>query len=471
MPGLNAIARKWEIGGLALPPPPHIRALIKVTRDWGSIGLDTRVDPEPWRAFIDRIDPAEPSRLSRKDLRRLATEIWDFPELQGYVAGLVHHCAALSKRTLDRRLARAYWNRFRPDEPIFAYLGQFCASRVATLGTPWTEISSALPIWDCDGGPKSLGLMLLDVERRDALLRQAKLSLRDMQGGVVEAAFSALLLDRSRRSISGHSDSVIRDEAETILQLAEGLGAGAIQGNAGLIAYALLKPWVDRSAPIQHKDMIRIFLIKEFGDPRTNSNQWLSRANALSKKYQITDATDVFRLLNRWLTERSVELFFEIIADTTERKDHWKARRAFWNAYLTTGAISDAWCILGTQAERHVKRISGITPNDFGKVDGSNIDPGHSALLMKIGDLVIADWSHVGAVRFWKDPNTPALYAKKYYGKNLDRSSGYNYAKINHVPVKSMSHIGKWYRKFSDFIKQETGIQYSGPKGADLWGW
>jgi hypothetical protein len=292
-----------------------------------------------------------------------------------------------------------------------------------------------------------------------------------MQGGFVEAAFSALLLDRSRRSISGHSDSVIRDEAETILQLAEGLGAGAIQGNAGLIAYALLKPWVDRSAPIQHKDMIRIFLIKEFGDPRTNSNQWLSRANALSKKYQITDATDVFRLLNRWLTERSVELFFEIIADTTERKDHWKARRAFWNAYLTTGAISDAWCILGTQAERHVKRISGITPNDFGKVDGSNIDPGHSALLMKIGDLVIADWSHVGAVRFWKDPNTPALYAKKYYGKNLDRSSGYNYAKINHVPVKSMSHIGKWYRKFSDFIKQETGIQYSGPKGADLWGW
>ncbi|MBL0117327.1 MAG: hypothetical protein IPP45_19265 [Sphingomonadales bacterium] len=239
----------------------------------------------------------------------------------------------MSKRTLDRRLARAYWNRFRPDEPIFAYLGQFCASRVATLGTPWTEISSALPIWDCDGGPKSLGLMLLDVERRDALLRQAKLSLRDMQGGFVEAAFSALLLDRSRRSISGHSDSVIRDEAETILQLAEGLGAGAIQGNAGLIAYALLKPWMDRSAPIQHKDMIRIFLIKEFGDPRTNSNQWLSRANALSKKYQITDATDVFRLLNRWLTERSVELFFEIIADTTERKDHWKARRAFWNAY------------------------------------------------------------------------------------------------------------------------------------------
>ena len=184
--------------------------------------------------------------------------------------------------------------------------------------------------------------MLLDVEKRDALLDRAKLSLRDMQGGFVEAAFSALLLDRSSRSISGHSDSAICDEAETIVQLAEGLGAGAIQGNAGLIAYALLKPWADRAAPIEHKDMIRIFLIREFGDPRTNSNQWLSHASALSKKYQIADAADVFRLLNRWLTERSVELFFEIIADTTERKDHWKARRAFWNAYLTTGTISDA---------------------------------------------------------------------------------------------------------------------------------
>lgn len=471
MPGLSAIALKWQTGGMALPPPPQIRAIIKATRDWGSIVIDNRVDPEPWQAFIDRIDPAEPARLSRKDLRRLATEIWDFPELQAYVSGLVEHCATLGKRTLDRRLARAYWNRFRSDASVFSYLGQYCSSRVSTLGTPWTEISAVLPIWDCDIGPKSLGLLLLDVNKRDALLSRAKLTLRDMQGGYVEAAFSAVLLDRCVRTIRGHSEAAICDEAKTIIQLAEGLGAGAIQGNAGLIAYALLKPWMDRSAPAEHKDMIRVFLINEFGDPRTNSNQWLSRANALSKKHQITDAADVFRLLNRWLTERSVELFFEIIADTTERKDHWRARRAFWNAYLATDAISDAWCILGTQAERHVKRISGISPDDFGKVEGSNIDPGHSALLMRIGDLVIADWSHVGAVRFWKDPNTPTLYSRKYYGKNLDKGSGYSYAKMNHVPVKSMSHIGKWYRKFSDFIKQETGIQYSGPKGADLWGW
>jgi len=471
MPGLNAIARKWEIGGLALPPPPHIRALIKVTRDWGSIGLDNRVDPEPWQVFIDRIDPAEPSSLSRKDLRRLATEIWDFPELHGNVAGLVHHCAALSKRTLDRRLARAYWNRFKLDEPIFAYLGQYCASRGGSLGTPWTEISSALPIWDCDAGPKSLGLMLLDVERRDALLCRAKLGLRDMQGGFVEAAFSALLLDRCRRSISGHSDSAICDEAKTIIQLAEGLGAGAIQGNTGLIAHALLKPWMERSAPAEHKNMIRTFLIKQFGDPRKDGNQWDTRANVLSKRHQIIDAADIFRLLNRWLTERSVELFFEIIADTTERKDHWKARRAFWNAYLTTGAISDAWCILGTQAERQVGRIAGITKNDYGKVEGGNVEPGHSALLMKIGDLVIADWSHVGSARFWKYPDSPELYRSGYYGKPLIVVGRTSSAISKRTPVNLIDHKGKWYKKFADFIKHETGIQYSGPKGADLWGW
>ena len=470
-PGLNAIAQKWRISGMALPPPPQIRAITKVTRNWGLIGVDDRTDAEPWQTFIERIDPAQPSRLSRKDLRRLATEMWDFPELQVYVPGLVDHCAKLGKRTLDRRLARAYWNRFRFDAPVFTYLAQYCSSRLSSLGTPWTEISAALPVWDCEIGPRSLGLVLLDVSKRDALLSRAKLTLRDMQGGYVEAAFSALLLDRCIRTIRGHSDAAICDEARTIIELAEGLGAGAIQGNAGLIAYALLKPWMERSAPAEHKDMIRTFLIKQFGDPRKDGNQWDTRANVLSKRHQITDATDIFRLLSRWLTERSVELFFEIIADTTERKDHWKARRAFWNAYLATGAISDAWCILGSQAERHVGRVSGISRDDFGRVEGSNIDPGHSALLMRIGDLIIADWSHVGAVRFWKHPNTPKLYSSSYYGKNLDMAYGYRYANMSHVPIKSMSHIGKWYRKFSDFIRQETGIQYSGPKGADLWGW
>lgn len=471
MPGLFQSLAALADDRCGLPPPAAVRELPKAVREIGGIGAEERAESEPWDSFIARIDPANPAALGRKDLKRLIAELWSYPELEGFAPGLLRHCTKLARRSLDRRLARAYWNRFRPGAHVFRLLGQYCASCETSIGLPWTEIAANLAIWDTEKGPRALGLLLVDKERREIFFDQAGLSLSDMQGGFVEVAFSELLLNQCRNAVQGRSKASLHEEAATLIQLAQGLGSGTIQANAGLITYSLLGPCSNQSVDPEHKDIIRIFLIKEFGDPRTNSNQWQSRANALSKEHHISDAADVFRLLNRWLTERSVELFFEVIADTTERKDHWKARRAFWNAYLTTGAISDAWCILGNQAERHVRRISGISPNDFGKVEGSNIDPGHSALLMRIGDLVIADWSHVGAVRFWKEPNTPTLYSRKYYGKNLDRGSGYSYAKINHVPVQSMSHVGKWYRKFSDFIKQETGIKYSGPKGSDLWGW
>lgn len=471
MSGLLGIAQKFENGGLAMPSPPQVRALPKVMREWGAMAMHERSDPEPWQSFIERIDPANPARLGRKDLRRLASEIWDYPSLEEFVVGLVDHCARLAKRTLDRRLARAYWNRFKPGLAMFSYLGNYCASRESSLGLPWTELSAAIPLWHCEHGPKALGAVLLDTESRDAILDRAKLDMRDMQGGFVEAAFGALLLERSQRSIKNSSESALRNEGENISQLAEGLGDGALKGNAGLISYALLRPWMDRQSSGEYKDHIRAFLIKHFGDPRTGSNQWKSRASALQTKYQLSDADEAFRVLNRWLTERSVELFFEIIASTTERKDHWKARRAFWNAYLANGTISEAWCILGTQAARQANSIDGITLNDFGKVDGGGVDPSHSALLMKIGDLVIADWSHMGAVRFWKNPNCPDLYNKNYSGKNLYRSWTNSYARSNHLPINSMSHVGRWYKKFADLIHQETGIRYPGPKPADLWGW
>jgi len=471
MAGLLSTIRTLSSERLGLPPPAPVRSLPKAVRELGDLGIEERNDLESWDDFIIRINPAEPSELGLKDLKRLASELWSYPELERFGPSLLEHCGTRSKRVLDKCLARSYWNRFNPELPIFADLARYCATRSDRLPSRWRQMAEEFPLWDHELGPKALGQLLLEPTRRETMLSRVNLDMRDMQGGFVEEAFSALLRDLSKRSTTHCSEFELLDEAAIILELAESLGAGVLRSNAGLISYVLLKPWINRAANAEHKDALRVFLVKQFGDPRTKQNEWLSRAKLLHAADQVHDAPEVFQLLNRWLTERSVELFFEIIADTTERKDHWMARRAFWNAYLETGAISDAWCILGSQAERQVRMLTGVSSSDFGRVEGNAIDPGHSALLMKIGDLVIADWSHVGAVRFWKLPNCPSLYSRKYFGKNLDRSAGYGYARTDYIPVKSMSHIGKWYRKFSDFIRKETGVVYSGPKGADLWGW
>lgn len=466
MPGLLAISQKVAASGRIIPHPPQIRAMPKLTREWGAMGLDARVDVEPWQHFILRVDPYNPEVLARRDLRRLASEIWDHPNLEDCVPLLVKHCASISKRSLDRRLARAYWNRFKIDVPMFAHLAGYCASRQKQLGSPWGEIANEIPLWDCDLGPAAFGRKLLHAEERDTFLQKVSLRSQDLQGGFVEAAFRALLLSLAGKSRGQNSIAIEQDEGDAVLSLGKLLGEGTVKANADLLAYVLLKPWTAIDPDDAYRDRVMAILLEKVGDPRTSQNNWDTLADTLARVHGLNDAPKVLGLLHQWITEKTVRLFFDLIARTTDRPDQWRERRAFWEAYLDNKFVERAWFALGQEARGLAQVAKTSQGLRFGRVGGSGAASGQSVLLMKIGDMVIAEWSDNGRARFWmaESPRAPKFNQNYYEGQTLRSMSG-------GPGFEALAHQGKWYRKFADHIAYKTGIPYKGPRTVSLWGW
>ena len=466
MPGVLVVSKKIAADGWVIPPPPRIRALAKLVREWGAMGSDERVDAEPWKNFVLRVNPYEPASLARRDLRRLASEVWEYSDLEDCVPGLLQHCAKIAKRRLDRRLARAYWNRFKTSVPAFEELAVYCAQRQAQLGAPWNEIAAAIPLWDYNLGPGALGQTLLREEHREAFFSQVNLRSQDMQGGFVEAAFGALLQSRAVRNQARRSVALEQSDGDDILSLGRSLGDGTIKANADLLAYVLLKPWTTIDPEEAYRDQVIVLLLEKLGDPRTSQNEWDTLAGRLSQNYGLDDAQDVLGVLHHWITEKTVRLFFDLIARTTDRPDQWKERRAFWESYLDKKYVERAWFALGNNAGDLAKMAKSSQGLLFGRVAGNGAASSQSVLLMKIGDLIIAEWSDNGRARFWlaNSGRAPAFNKPRYEGQSLRLMNGGS-------GFVAMAHQGKWYRKFADHITEITGISYSGPRSWTLWGW
>ncbi len=123
------------------------------------------------------------------------------------------------------------------------------------------------------------------------------------------------------------------------------------------------------------------------------------------------------------------------------------------------GIMLQSFAGLGLQASG-----SGMAIGDFSGAASSQ-----SVLLMKIGDLIVAEWSDNGRARFWVDAAEnsrflPKFNSKYYEGQTLRSMSG-------GTGFEAIAHQGKWYRKFADHIAATTRIPYKGPRPVSLWGW
>jgi hypothetical protein len=93
----------------------------------------------------------------------------------------------------------------------------------------------------------------------------------------------------------------------------------------------------------------------------------------------------------------------------------------------------------------------------FAAIDrtGSGKTRDHAALLIRIGDLTIVDWSHNGKYNIWRqrDRGAPKLFEKEYIASTLAS------------PWRSTSHIGPerdyWQTQLAQIIYDETGRRVS----------
>lgn len=204
-------------------------------------------------------------------------------------------------------------------------------------------------------------------------------------------------------------------------------------------AETLLEPLADRKFPPHVQEKILRFFERTLGHPRVSPHNW----SVVSAKAQ--------RVMLGWLVRISLDQFFELISQTIEHH-HWEARQSFWRAYLDDGHIEEAWVALGRRARWEVRATANLTEEfAHGRLEGGGAD--QVLLLMRMSELVIAEWSHNGACRVWhaSDARAPELYREAYLADTV-RSNA----------VKEIRHAGSdrglWQGRLAHYIHQQTGI-------------
>lgn len=342
-----------------------------------------------------------------------------------------------------RRLIQAWllhFNRENPPRSAATLIIKACAMWPEWL---WAQRHASLDLFDVENGPANLaGHVLDDTRPVREVLRERGLGEWLQTGGYAEAAFAAALVDVPRRLRLSVSEARGLDLVRRTLEWAES-SSGDIQfpNLRAPVAEALLVPWLQSAPPKAVERTITSFLLKAFGDPRMQRTRW----NGVNDS-----ATNVFK---RWLTGATLEAFIRVIERVAE-KDHWKYRKAFWMAYYRAGHVLDAWVVLGPEA----KWIS----REFADLKGQSaelikpLQSNHSVLLLRIGNLVVADWSHNGKCRVWREGDlyAPKLYRTKYEAGDLRAATDFEV-------VHHGSSAGGWQLKIHDHIRGLTGIRLS----------
>lgn len=212
------------------------------------------------------------------------------------------------------------------------------------------------------------------------------------------------------------------------------------------LAEALLTPFRDGSQPTEASNRIKAYLLEVYGDPRLDRSQWQGVAPYAEE------------VMLRWLVESTLEDFFRFVAHVAKRDSEadrmWYYRHAFWRAYLQHGVIEQAWVAFGAKAAREAEHRFRDEAVAYGQVrSGQNVQPNHAVLLLKVGDLTITEWSHVGKYRIWRADNqaAPGFYRREYRRHDLvtdpDRDGSHH-----------GSESGRWQERLSRAIREETSI-------------
>jgi len=216
-------------------------------------------------------------------------------------------------------------------------------------------------------------------------------------------------------------------------------------GSQYLFMNTLLEPWENRKIRKKIRKIIMDKMIALFKDPRMNLNEW----HGVSSTAML--------VMNQWLTKDSLEQFFSIVDETAD-VDQWEYRRTFWMAYLKEEYITEAWVAFAEDGFNLAKDT--FKHKNYASLMGSGVQANHAVLIMKVGNLTIADWSHNGKCRIWNEdnPSAPTLYKNKY-----NRSGLVDNSDMLDVTLLGVAHHGgdrgNWQGKVSSYIYNQTGIR------------
>jgi len=406
----SLFTQRLKIKALA---PVNLQKAIKLIRSDGE-STRTALDVEALqRQFAEHVAAGALSSVATGALKQTPYGFFDgpkpFADDEITCAALLEEIARRSHRPSVRLLIYQYLEYFNPQRPGFRRLADWLQIQVPRWDWSWRTRMERMALFDPDAAPERLATDFMGSEEGvEERAREAGLSVISLAGGLGAAAFGAACgqVAASRAAIMPSAQSRLIDWH----RVQKGYDA-----QQTTFVNALLRPWRDAEPDVQHKTVLMTALEEIGGDPRVHPARWL-RVKA--------EAPEAYALLLKWLTKASVYQFFDIIDDMIpyDQSHMWAYRRPFWTAYLEAGHIDEAWVVFGANGVARARdtalQSGGKTTANFGKLvraaRGKTAD--HAALILKIGDLVIAEWSHSGAYQIWPVSSklTPKLYALSY---------------------------------------------------------
>jgi hypothetical protein len=345
-------------------------------------------------------------------------------------------------RAACRRLIRAYLSQSDPAQPAFARVSTHLAEAVQEWGSDrgwlWANSHRRFAIFDPVAAPERLAQSCLATEADPwTVLQEAGLKGDLALAGLAERTYLKAL-DIARSRIAAQPSAVL---VQRILDWSTHNETLAYPKVVARLADALLLPWTKREPPETLRQTIQSFLLEHLGDPRLPQSR--PRWEGTSPP-----ARDV---ITAWLTEQALEMFLGIVDETAEERQ-WKYRRYFWKAYLDHKHIAQAWVLLGRAGRIEAQRAE-VERHQYGRLTGAQGD--QAALLIRIGDLTVVDWSHSGACHIWipGNPAAPRPFEREYRADRIRFNSDFRQV---HRPNDGWSC---WQGKVADFIRRQTRIQ------------
>lgn len=388
----------------------------------------------------------DPHTLSRRDLRRLVSDMWPDERCDAIAMSTLNAAIAADAQSLDRSVLMAYLRHFPRDHPSFEALRAASAMAADRRDWLWRTRGERWQLWDATNGPDHLARALLASDDPGGLLREAGLD-----GDLAQGEYVADAVEAACEEAGNARGERAEQLGSRLITLFDRLG---ISGMDAMLAWALLAPWVTASPDSAYRNQITRLLSARIGDPRLDKQgRWLAVMADMPKGA----AKDLLTVIKRWLNDLTVREFFKVVALTTDDPVQWAAREAFWLGYLDAGLIEDAWFALGKNARKLIYDKGRTDEIGQAVIEGSSqyANPSHSSLILSIGDERIAEWSHSGACRFWdsSDRTAPIPYQEQYWGIQLRAMNGGD-------GFETVWHRSGWQRDFANRIYARTGRRH-----------
>lgn len=441
------------------PPPGRPSALAGIVAKMDGDAADIGKRPgKDYDAIASGIASSLASRelLAQRKLRDGAWCLWEtkpaLAEDAPILLEFLGRCRAGNDKRVARSVLSAYLTQWQDDRPCLDEISASCTSLASVAGKQFAEAQDRYRLFSLPSGPEQLGRAAVERRRAPPSLL-ADLGFSD---SIARGGFS-LPCTRAALETAGNTQNLAPRER---LDLTRDL---ALLPHGGLIsptlrapfANALLLPYADQAPPEDVKqETLRLVLDKAIlGDPRTQPGQWMQMETAAA-------------IVRRWLVGETISQFLDVV-DAVAMVDHWKWRRAFWTAVFDQDGprggsiVDDAWVVFDEDGLRQKARM-GLAHLPAGRFHkgGGQVQSGQAVLLLRIGRLVVAEWSHNGTMRLWRNADrdgAPKLHQSWYMVDEL------RHGRKGYRPEWETTHVWSttysWQNKAADELHRTTGIR------------